>query len=122
MSWLVGLYSSRAIVLFVPSTYSEIKISRGDTEPDRASVMRWYPLLQLAQWSSTTRNGTSLQDAHADPDVDVLQTKFSTHGCMPVNVPSARQVAVRVAPFEYPALHVTVTDAPVTAVMLLVAA
>ena len=36
----------------------------------------------------------------------------------PLNVPEDPQVAVRVAPLEYPALHVTVTDASVTAVML----
>ena len=40
------------------------------------------------------------------------------HGISPLNVPSASHVAVRVAPPEYPALQVTVTDASVTAVML----
>ena len=42
----------------------------------------------------------------------------ATHAVRPLKAPSDWQVAVRVAPLEYPASHVTVTDASVTAVML----
>ena len=42
----------------------------------------------------------------------------AVHAVRPLKVPSDSHVAVRVAPLEYPALHVTVTDASVTAVML----
>ena len=42
----------------------------------------------------------------------------ATHAVRPLKLPSGRHVAMRVAPLEYPALHVTVTDASVTAVML----
>ena len=53
----------------------------------------------------------------AMPDPDTVQAS-AVHGVRPLNVPSASHVAVRVAPPEYPALQVTVTDASVTAVML----
>ncbi len=53
----------------------------------------------------------------AMPESDTVHAS-AEHAVRPLKVPSDVHVAVRVAPLEYPALHVTVTDASVTAVML----
>ena len=42
----------------------------------------------------------------------------AVHAVRPLNVPSAKHVAVRAEPLEYPSSHVTVTNASVTAAML----
>ena len=47
----------------------------------------------------------------------VLVHASATQAVRPEKVPSAWHVAVRVAPLEYPASHVTVTTSPVTPVM-----
>ena len=54
------------------------------------------------------------------PAAPVLDTVHASavHAVRPLMVPEDKHVAVRVKPPEYPALHVTVTDASVTAVML----
>ena len=41
----------------------------------------------------------------------------AVHAVRPLNVPEDWHVAVRVAPLEYPAAHVTVIASPVTPVM-----
>ena len=41
----------------------------------------------------------------------------AVHAVSPLKAPEDSHVAVRVAPLEYPALHVTVTASPVTPVM-----
>ena len=46
----------------------------------------------------------------------------AVHAVRPLKVPDDSHVAVRVAPPEYPALHVTVTVLSVTPVMLFAAA
>ena len=54
------------------------------------------------------------------PAAPVLDTVHASavHAVRPLKVPSDWHVAVRVAPPEYPALHVTVTAPSVTPVML----
>ena len=48
----------------------------------------------------------------------VLVHASATQAVRPEKVPSAWHVAVRAAPLEYPASHISVTVAPVTPVML----